>query len=324
MNMNRYTPRAMAAAMLVAATLNGQETTSGLNYQVTMINNPSLAGGEGDGVVRLSYTANYPGNGFNLNTIYLSYDGFSPVLHGGAGIYISDNYLGGIINDLRGGITYSYHFRAGENLYIGAGLSGSFYHRGYNFRGASLPDQVDPLGGIIFPSGEHLAREGTTVFDVGAGLLFISGRVTGGLSVSHLTGPDPAPTDFTRPGLTRQLLLHVAGDIDIGKEKKIKMRPLGKIEARKGYFAAAAGMALEINNLSLSSVMLGDAAGNYDAQAGFSFNTGSMEVIYNYRFNLISGNKIHPFTVFHNVAINFIMNNVDKRKVIKTINFPNL
>ena len=59
---------------------------------------------------------------------------------------LSDDYLGGIVNDMRGGLSYSYFFQAGKDLFINAGLSASFYHRGYNFDKAVLPDQIDPLG----------------------------------------------------------------------------------------------------------------------------------------------------------------------------------
>ena len=121
-----------------------------------MINNPALAGSEGDGVLRLSYLNYFPGNNFNLHSVYFSYDSYFPVLHGGAGIYITDDYLGGIINDIRGGLSYAYFLKAGKDLFINAGLSASFYNRGYNFNNAVLPDQIDPLGGVSIPSSESL------------------------------------------------------------------------------------------------------------------------------------------------------------------------
>ena len=50
--------------------------------------------------------------------------------------------------------------RQGKTFYINAGLSASFYHRGYSFGKAILPDQIDPLGGVSFPSGETLTASG--------------------------------------------------------------------------------------------------------------------------------------------------------------------
>ena len=113
-----------------------------------------------------------------------------PGLHGGAGFYLSEDYLGGIINDLRGGLSYAYFLQAGKDLFINAGLSASVFHRGYNFDNAVLPDQIDPVGGVTFPSSEVLDQSGKTVFDIGAGFLFISGKLTGGFAVNHLAEPE--------------------------------------------------------------------------------------------------------------------------------------
>ena len=125
------------------------------------MNNPALSGSEGDGVLRLSYLNFYPGNSYNLHSVYFSYDSYFPVLHGGAGIYLSDDYLGGIINDLRGGLSYAYFLKAGKDLFINAGLSASVFHRGFNFKNAVLPDQIDPLGGVVIPffGSSCIARE---------------------------------------------------------------------------------------------------------------------------------------------------------------------
>ena len=85
------------------------------------------------GSVRFSYLNFYPGNSYNFHSVYFSYDSYFPGIHGGAGIYVSDDYLGGIMNDVRGGLSYSYFLQAGKELYINAGLTASFFHRGFNF-----------------------------------------------------------------------------------------------------------------------------------------------------------------------------------------------
>ena len=54
----------------------GQETDPGPGYQKMMMNNPSLAGSEGDGELRLSYLNFYPGNNYNLHSVYFSYDSY--------------------------------------------------------------------------------------------------------------------------------------------------------------------------------------------------------------------------------------------------------
>jgi type IX secretion system PorP/SprF family membrane protein len=170
--------------------ITGQDKGSGLAYQVTMFSNPGLTGAEGDGYLRLSYLNFYPGNSYNLHSVNLSYDSYIPVLHGGAGFFLVNDYMGGIVNDLRGGFSYAYYFQAGNDLFINAGLSASFLHRNYNFSGAVLPDQIDPLRGAVLPSSETLNSRGNTILDLGTGFLFISGRFFWGISVNHLTEPD--------------------------------------------------------------------------------------------------------------------------------------
>jgi len=302
----------------------GQEVLSVLNYQGTMISNPALTGSEGDGLLRLSYQNLYPGNNYNLHSVCLSYDSYFPSLHGGAGFYLSDNYMGGMINDLKGGFSYSYFFRAGTDLFIGAGLSASFFHRGYDFSGTILPDQIDPLDGVVNISGESLSSRGKTVFDVGTGFLFIAGRVFGGIAFNHLTEPDLSNSELASNRLYRNILFHASGKIDIDAGKKLFLRPTGKIEFSKGLFTAGAGAVFETKNLSINSVLLADNQKNIDLQAGFSVKTGIIVVFYNYRFNIASGENLLPVSLMHSIGIALSLNYVDKRKTVKTINFPEL
>ena len=211
---------------LLPVAVFAQKTDAGPGYQFMMIKNPALAGSEGDGVLRLSYLNLYPGNNYNLHSVYLSYDSYFPDLHGGAGFYLVNDYLGGIINDINGGVSYTYNLKAGEDLFINAGLSASIYHRGYNFDKAIFPDQIDPLGGVVYPSAELLSAEGKTVFDLGAGILFISGKFSGGFSVNHLAEPDLSVTSSSNDNLKRELLFHLTGDFDLSEAKDISINPL--------------------------------------------------------------------------------------------------
>ncbi|MDP3003546.1 MAG: hypothetical protein Q8N38_10505, partial [Bacteroidales bacterium] len=83
-----------------------------------------------------------------------------------------------------------------------------------------------------------------------------------------------------------------------------------------------AGVVLESNYLSVNAIMLGDNKKNMNIQTGFSFKSGKVSVYYNYRFNIVSGNKLMPLSLLHQTGLAFSLNNVDKRNLIKTINFP--
>ena len=309
---------------LLPAYCFGQEIDPGPGYQMMMMMNPSLAGTGGDGVLRLSYLDFYPGNNYNLHSVYFSYDSYFSELHGGAGIYLSDDYLGGIINDISGGLSYAYFLQAGKDLFINAGLSASIYHRGFSFDNAILPDQIDPLGGVSIPSSEVLLSSGRTVFDIGAGFLFTSGRFTGGFSINHLAEPDISATGNFSERLKRKLLVHMSEDFTLNKEQNLKIQPLTFFEIQGRFINGGAGMALESKYLAINAVVLGDNGKNLNIQTGFSFSAGRITGFYNYRFNAVSGNKLLPFSLLHQTGLAFSLNNVEKRNTIKTINFPKL
>lgn len=301
-----------------------QETDHGMGYQSVIQDNPAFSGSEGDGTVRLQYNNYYPGNGYKLNSVFFSYDSYFPALHGGAGIYISDDYMGGIINDLRGGLSYSYFLQAGKDIYINAGLSASFFRRGFSFENSLLPDQIDPLGGSTAPSSETLAATGHTVFDVGAGFLFIAPGFFGGFSVSHLAEPDISLAGISDSRLKRKWLLSLSGDFILNSEMNLKLRPVVITAFQGGFITAGAGTILESKYISANAILLGDSGNNMNLQTGFSINAGRICVFYNYRFNIVSAYNMMPLSLLHQTGIAFSLNNVDKRKTIKTINFPKM
>lgn len=302
-----------------------QETDYGPGYQTIMLSNPAFTGSEGDGMLRLSYLNFYPGNNYNLHSVFLSYDSYMPVIHGGAGFYLSDDYLGGIINDIRGGFSYAYHMQAGKNTFINAGLSASFYHRGYSFGNAILPDQIDPLEGVTLPSGEILSTPGFTVFDIGAGFLYSAGKMSGGFSISHLAEPYLlSSSGLTAEKLKRKYLLHLTRQFFQNNNNKLKVQPVLLFESQGGFFTTGTGAVFEINSLSFNAVVLANSKNNLDIQTGFSIKTGIIFVFYNYRFNIVSDNKLLPLSLLHQTGVAFSLYNVDKRKIVKTINFLKL
>lgn len=303
---------------------NSQDIEYIHGYQMPLMTNPALTGSEGDGILRLSYFNFYPGKNYNLNSVYLSYDAYFPALHGGAGFYISDDYQGGIINDIKGGFSYAYFLQAGKDIFINAGLSASFYHRGYNFNGAIFPDQIDPLGGVSYPPSESLSIAGGTVFDIGTGFIFIAGKISGGFSINHLAEPSISETANSDERLKRKYFIHMEGDLVLNKRFGLNVRPLGFMNLQGKYFSTGAGAVFESNYLAISGLVNGGSSGNTNMQTGFSINTGRVRFYYNYYFNIVSGNSLLPLSLMHHTGLAFSLYNVDKRNIVKTINFPKL
>jgi len=322
--MNNRLIKILFLLLVTTAILNCQETDYGPGYQIIMKDNPAVTGSEGSGMLRLSYLNFYPGNHYDLHSVYLSYDSYFPAIHGGLGFYIADDYLGGIVNDIRGGFSYAYFLKAGKNFFINAGLSASVYHRGYDFGNAILPDQIDPLGAVLAPSGEILANSGRTVFDIGTGFLFISGRLFGGFSVNHLAEPDVSITGSPENKLNRKYLFHLSGDFDLSKSHGLRIRPLAMSGFQKTFFSAGAGVVIESNYLSINTILLTNNNKNTDIQTGFAFKTGRVMIYYNYRFNIVSGNQFLPMSLLHQTGISFSLNNVEKRYSVGTINLPEM
>lgn len=309
---------------VIPLNLFSQETDPGPGYQMVMMNNPAMSGSEGDGTLRLSYLNFYPGNGYNLHSLYLSYDSYFQALHGGASFYLAEDYLGGFVNNIRGGLAYSYFLKAGENLFINAGLTGSIYHQGYNFTNSVLPDQIDPLGGVANPSAEMLKSSGRTVFDLGTGFSFISGWLSGGLSVLHLAEPELSSSGVQKEQIKRKLYIHLCGDLPLGKSRKVYARPVTYLSYQGDFLQAGGGLSVENEYLAINAITMGDNAGNVNLQTGFSFRAGIVRINYNYRFNIMTGNSMLPMSLLHQTGLAFSLYNVDKRKTFKTINFPKL
>jgi type IX secretion system PorP/SprF family membrane protein len=311
-------------AFVAFTDVDGQEMSYGPGYQTILQNNPAFTGSEGDGYLRLSYLNFYPGNNYNLNSVFVSYDSYMPGIHGGAGFFLADDYLGGIINDLRGGFSYAYHFQAGRDIFINAGLSASCYYRGFNNGKIILPDQIDPLNGVAYPSGESITKRGRAVFDIGTGIMVMTRRVIAAISVIHLATPDLSGTGLQSDRINRRLNLNLAGKFDLDKDRQIVARPVIMAEMESKNVSGGLGTSLESNSLSLSTVILTGSSRNIDLQAGCSMKTGRILLFYNYKFNLHSNNKMVPASLMHQAGLALSLNYVDKRKIVNAINFPKL
>ncbi|MFZ0282184.1 MAG: PorP/SprF family type IX secretion system membrane protein [Bacteroidales bacterium] len=305
----------------VSCPVSGQETSYGQGFQTIMVNNPSYTG-TGEGIMRLSYLNFYPGSSYNFHSVYFSYDSYYPALHGGAGLFISDDYLGGIVNDVRGGISYSYFLQAGREFYINAGLTASAFHRGFNFNNAVLPEQIDQLGGISIPPSEILNNKSRTVFDIGTGFLFIYRNFFGGFGISHLAEPDLGGDGASADRLKRKYFINAIAEYYLDKKNNLKIKPLTAFEIQENYLSVSMGTIIESNYLSVNTLIFYNTNRNIDLQAGFSLKSGRISLFYNYKINLSAGNSLMPFSLMHHTGLAFSLNNVEKRISGRTINIP--
>lgn len=314
----------VTAVLVFLGETSAQDTDYGPGYQTMIMRNPSFSGTAEDGILRVSYMNFYPGNNYNLHSFYVSYDSYFPVLHGGAGFCLANDYLGGIVNDMRGYLSYAYFLQADRNFYINAGLSAGFHHRGFSMGNAVFPDEIDRMGAISSFTSEPFENLNRTLFDISTGFLFIWEKWMAGVSVLHLTGPDLGKQGESESRLERSYHIQIAGDIGLRADHGMRIQPVGMMDIQGKHAYGGAGAVFESSNISGSLLALADNRGNLDIQPGFTIKTGKIMFFYNYRFNLKSGNDILPFSLMHQTGISLILNNVEKRLGSKTIKTPRM
>lgn len=309
---------------LICFSAGGQDNEAYSFYYNPVQSNPALAGSQDMGMLRLNYRDYYPGRGLDLHSVFLSYDTFLEPVHGGVGIYISDNILGPLINELRTGAAYSYHLRATKDIYINAGFMASLINRSVKTGNIILPDQVDPLTGIISPSAETISGISKTVFDAGVGFLVSYRNYHAGFTINHLFRPYLNANNDPGSRLGRRYSVH--GAAAFGSENnKFRVEPAFFLSAQEQLILLSAGASVLYNGLSIN--VLPFYAISYDfafLQTGISYDTGKMEFAYNYNFNPFSSDKIRPFTISNQISVIISLNNVEKRDIIKAIKYPKL
>lgn len=308
---------------IIIACCSGQETSYGPGFHTALVNNPGFSGAEGNGNLRISYLNFLPGNGYKLNSFVTSFDSYFNELHGGAALWVADDKIGGIVNDIHGGISYAYFLRAGKDLYIHAGLSASLYHRGFDFSKSVLPDQIDPFGGAVLPSSENLASRGRSAIDIGTGFMFIFHKIYGGISLNHLTHPDISPEGTHAEKLNPEFIMNVTGDLS-GLNGKLEIKPVGYLGVQGSFLEGGAGTTIGNSLISINIMILGNNSENLNFQPGFFLHTGRLGILYNYRFNVYSGNTMMPFSLLHQIGLSLSLYDVDKRNDSGFISFPKM
>lgn len=302
----------------------GQDTESLSFYYNPVQGNPALAGSEGTGKLRLIYRDYYPGNGLNLYSVSCSYDSFLAPIHGGLGIYLSDDLLGDLINNFKAGAAYSYHLRASRDLYINAGFLASVIHRRLDAGNIVLPDQIDPIMGAVLPSGEVIVSESRTVFDAGIGFLFIFRDYHAGISVNHIFRPDITGNGFQESAIGRRLSIHGGGTLYPGSTG-LMLNPGFIINIQDNNMIFALGASLSYKGLSINILPFFDPeAGLNFIQSGLHFTQGRIELGYNYNFNPFRNERLLPFTLSNQVYIAVSLGDIKKSDVIKAIKYPKM
>ncbi|MFO7575580.1 MAG: PorP/SprF family type IX secretion system membrane protein [Bacteroidales bacterium] len=284
--------------------------------------NPSFAGIEGDGSLRLTYQSFFPGGGYDLNSYHLSYDVFMEPLHGGVGVAVSSDHSGGLLSDSRIRLSWSYHLRATRELYIFAGMNVGLIHRNFNSSRLVFPDQIDPLNGVIFTGGETVNYPSSLFYDMGAGFTLLYRTSFFSFDASHLFRPDLSRSGVDGADLPRIFTFQAFSRQNLGSDE-LNLVPYAELVAGGRDFSLAAGSVLEYNSLGFSMLWLRSAVGN-SIQTSCSMKIERLTVNYAFRFRAGASEAGVPFGLMHQAGIRLSLNIVDKRYVVKAINLPEL
>jgi type IX secretion system PorP/SprF family membrane protein len=301
--------------------LNGQDTWYGSVSGMQVMYNPAWTGAAGAPVLNISAYSFLPGNGFALKSIYASCDGYMPGLHGGAGIWISDDILGVVMNDLRAGASYAYHFRAGRNLYINAGLTASLVNRGIRTGSVILPGDIDPFRGITGGSSGYTAPANLSRFDLGAGIAFSSEQWYGGVSVMHLTQPSLSDDQQEHDRLKRLYTLNAGASFKAGG-KGLALNPSAALFAQGEDVTVYLGTEALFKGLMSGLAIWHASRGFTAAETSLGWDADPVKFILSYSYILAGGDALFKGTVLVKAGLLFSFNNVEKRRAVHIIKLP--
>ncbi|HUS86232.1 MAG TPA: PorP/SprF family type IX secretion system membrane protein [Bacteroidales bacterium] len=301
-----------------------QDIESGTPYNAPVLSNPAMTGSHPDGLMILSYRDFYSGNNYQIGSVFVSYDSYFEQVHGGFGAYLTENRLGKILNDLRSGVTYSYHLRATRELYINAGFMASVIHRSINRNEIIFPDQIDPLLGPVLASSEILDQGSRTVFDAGIGFLVRFRDYHAGISVNHLATPDMSRNGNREGRLGRRYSLHTSARYRLA-QSPFYLNPLFYSSYQDGFLSYVGGISLEYKILAINNLIHCYSTGGINAiQTGLHLDLNRFGFSYNYLFSPLRPSGMIPGTLSNQITVYIRLNNVDKTTVINTINYPKL
>ncbi len=309
-----YLITAACCSLLAGQPFAGYTTSAGRN--------PAFAGAVGDGTLRMFYSSIYPGSGYNLNRIHLSYDTYSELVRGGVGFSVDSDHPGGLMDDIRGRAIYAYHLQASGDLFFFGGLSAGLIYRSFRQGSLIFPDQIDPVSGAVLPGGGAVPVKPLLLFDMGAGLLAEYRGLVVSVAADHLPVPDISGRGMPGGSLERLFTLQAHYNHS-GRDEITVLTPYAGISGDGSSILMSAGGAFRYDMVSVS-LMVSGGDKITSARVGLSLSGSRISCLYSFSFSTSGAMNGIPFALMHQVGIRTGLNIVDKRYSVRTIFFPDL
>jgi type IX secretion system PorP/SprF family membrane protein len=304
-------------------TARGQDTWYGTVSGMQFMYNPAYAGAAGLPVMNISCYSFLPGNNFALRSGYASFDSYFQGLHGGAGLWVSDDMLGDVMNDFRAGGSYAYHLRAGKDLFFSAGLTASVVSRSVKTGAVILPGDIDPFSGSIGPQSENISGGAVTAFDIGTGITVAKGSWYGGVSVMHLTQPwlSDVHQSYNRLG---RLYTFSAGTSVSRSGTEFSLNPSATLLVQADNVIIYLGAEALYRNLMGGMAFWHAGSGFTAAEPSLGWDAGLAKITLSYSYVLAGGDTAFKGTAVVKAGLSVCFKYVEKSRVIHIIKLPRL
>jgi len=153
--------------------------------------NPAFAGTSVYQRIVTNYRNQWPNQGNTFVTYNFSYDSYVKSMRGGLGFQLLyDQELNGVINSLNSSFFYSYHVKAGDELFFTGALQAGFIYKEFNTSKLIFPGMIDQGTGEIIGQYPLPVEDGHKLIpDFSFGIAGQNKDTYFGLAVHHLTQP---------------------------------------------------------------------------------------------------------------------------------------
>ena len=205
----------------------GQAVELSQYWSAPLYVNPALAGMSYGPRASVNYRNQWPalGSGFNggFTTYMVGVDGYIPKAHSGLGLqYVGDYTAGGLLAKNTITASYAVQIKLSHKVGMRLGLEGSFIQKHINWSQLQFYDMINPYTGFYDnngnqnPTGEAAPGKLSNYHgDVGAGLLFFSDKVYGGIAVRNLRTPNNSFFESGKSSTPYRLTGHFGANFDI-------------------------------------------------------------------------------------------------------------
>jgi type IX secretion system PorP/SprF family membrane protein len=153
--------------------------------------NPAFAGSERCPRICVNFRDQWPAIPGNFVTYSASFDRYVDALSGGIGLLAEQDKAGnGTLTTTNLSAIYAYQLNVSREFTVNAGFQATYHQLSLDESKLTFGDEIDPVRGFIYTTGETLIRNSISDPDFSAGILGYGRNVFFGFSADHLTQPD--------------------------------------------------------------------------------------------------------------------------------------